>query len=127
MLLAACQPRFDGQEASFDNRLVGDSCTISGALTVEEVEHVKMGRLQMSDGACLPVSLSANKIEQTLAPGPVSTTLTGRLERSIAFDPRSRIVSFEMRGRRIGVHLCNSVFLLVEEAFGEGLPNCETD
>ena len=127
LLLAACQTKSIGQVSDIEACRVGASCTVSGTLAVREVDHVKMGALQMSDGECLPVSLSAAKIDQFVASGPVATTLTGSLERSAAFDPLSPIVSLEMKGRRIGIQLCNSVFLFVDDDFSEGLKKFETE
>jgi len=86
-------------------------CRAEGVLSVREVDHVKMGRLDLTDGKCLNVSLAKGEIRRLQRNGPQQRIIEGRVF------PGSRdvnLTSLIVNGREIGVSQCGNFYVFVE-------------
>jgi hypothetical protein len=87
-------------------------CRIEGTLGLLEVDHVVMGRLELTNGECVNVSLPRREVRRIELEGPQRTTVEGRVYRSPGDDPD--IMNLTVNGRRIGWHQCGDFYLFVE-------------
>lgn len=87
-------------------------CTVRGTLAFEIAAHAQMGRMTLADGRCVSISLPPDRIRDLRERGPAVTTVTGRVYGDPSVD--EEIGYLEIRGRRIGLGLCDDFFVFVE-------------
>lgn len=87
------------------------TCRIEGALRLLEVDHVMMGRLELSEGGCVNVSLPPREVSRIQAEGSQHYVAEGRVFPAPG-DPN--IVNLTIEGRRVGWHQCGDFYVFVD-------------
>lgn len=96
---------------SYEQCSEANYCTLKGTMSVHWANHVKMGKLDMGDGKCIDVSLSAERITY-FENNPNSQTIINGKNFNYFHD--ETIAWLEINGRRVGMTLCNSFYVFVE-------------
>lgn len=113
-LLWSCSTPIVSNEAmTFDQCSQADYCRISGKLSIREVDHVKMGRLDLEDGTCINVSLPTSEVTRLELIGIELTTIEGRVFPATS---GSDFVSLTVNGRRVGITHCGNFYVYVEHS-----------
>lgn len=86
-------------------------CTVRGTLTIELVDHVKMGRLQLGDASCVNISLSQHAIQQAERRPGRFQKLSGKVKHG---QMDENMTSVTVNGRRIGLSQCGDFYVFVE-------------
>lgn len=113
LLLGACIHRSPstGKAMTFENCSEGPVCVITGRLSVELVDHVKMGRLVLQDGSCVNVSLPPSSVRKAEEYPARMQTISGKVKHG-EFDENT--VSLIVKGRRVGLSQCGTFYVFVD-------------
>ena len=96
---------------SYDECSVADYCSATGTMTIREVDHVKMGRLQLNDEQCINVSLPNRDVRRIERSSGEYISLEGRVFRG---SRDATLTSLEINGRRVGLSQCGNFYIFVE-------------
>lgn len=86
-------------------------CRIEGVLSVREIDHVHMGRLELPGGECVNVSLPPRDVRRIQREGPRHAIVEGRVNPSPGDDPN--LMTLVIEGRRVGWHQCGDFYIFV--------------
>lgn len=86
-------------------------CVAEGSLTIERVDHVKMGKLSLPDGSCINLSLSKAAIKRAeRSPGQLQ-----KIEGDVRHgDFDEDMTSLRVNGRLIGLSQCQGFYVFVK-------------
>ena len=88
-------------------------CGYTGVVTIEEINHVFMGRLILESGECVNLSLDKRAVKKIRSEGNKTLTVYGyRQPTPIGMHDVDFI---EVDGRRIGWQLCSDHYIFVKK------------
>lgn len=88
-------------------------CGYTGVVTIEEINHVFMGRLMLETGECVNLSLNDRTIKKIRKEGSKVLTVYGyRLPTPVGMHDVDFI---KVDGRRIGWELCSDHYIFVKK------------
>lgn len=93
-----------------------ESCSLTGALSIEEINHVYMGRLKTSDMDCINISLPSRLVKEFMHKNDQKVVVTGMLFKTPVFSEDDLTLEYKINGRRVGWGQCLDVYLFVENA-----------
>lgn len=89
-----------------------DYCRVKGIMTIKNVDHIKMGRLELPTGKCINVSLPPVQLNYFSEYGAKVVTVEGQVFPSYIQD--ETIKKITISGRRIGWSQCGIFYLFVK-------------
>jgi len=112
LLVGACQSIGEPRSAmTYEECRAAKYCRITGTLSIREVDHVKMGRLDVGEAQCVNVSLPENKVKNIEAKGVQTQIIAGKVFPGIM---DADIASLKINGRRIGLSQCGDFYVFVK-------------
>lgn len=110
--LAACSTTKDKEMTPSDCRKARH-CTITGTASIEEIRHVKMLKLVVSDGSCIHVSINNEKISKYEKEPGKQVTVTGEVFPVPPTDDES-LAFIKVNNRRIGWGSCSDFYIFIK-------------
>lgn len=95
--------------AAYPNCKVDDYCSVTGRFSIEEIDHVKMGKLILDDNKCINLSLPKKMLKNSSSGKDM--TFHGQLYETPSSDELTAGIKID--GRKVGWSQCNKLYIFV--------------
>ncbi len=111
LLISSCSTDPSRLQKSGDQCRQADVCKVRGVLTMSNDGHAYIGKLQLSDGSCINVSLPESQSRSLFDRPAVVKTIKGRV---FAYIHEDTFIDYRINNRPIGYGSCGSFFVFVK-------------
>lgn len=113
MVTAGCSRHLSEnfESMTYDQCKHSEYCSVAGIVSIKEVDHVKMARLELADGKCVNISLPRSHIKKLERSQEVYRGYYGQV---FPGSRDSTFVSLKVNGRKIGVSQCGNFYVFVK-------------
>lgn len=111
LFIGGCVHKPDRFQDQLSSCHVGLECRLTGRIDIDEVSHVRMGKMLFNNGSCINISMPKRLIEYYMF-NPAVVTIEGVLRPGVGGDD---VLFLIVGGRKVGLGGCGDVFLYVED------------